>query len=198
MPAEVEPVVICTGTHRPESNRSRSARAAVSACPCAGPALCSTPVARDGHEQGMAIFQDFLKSRGLKLTSQRSVLARKVFNTEKYFSAEELLEDSRREKRPISKATVYRTLALLEESTLINSIDFQRGHKFYEHARATGAPLQHVVCVECLAVVEFAEPALEALHERVARRLGFRAVSYAYKIYGVCAACAARGKGPTT
>lgn len=148
------------------------------------------------HDQELAIFQEFLKSRGLKLTSQRNVLARKVFGTHKHFSAEELLEELRREKRPISKATVYRTLALLEESNLINSIDFQRGYKFYEHTHIIGHEHhEHIVCVECFKVVEFTDPDLETFHDRIARRLGFRVLSHTYKIFGVCATCAARGKG---
>src|SRR5438132_2169469 len=151
---------------------------------------------RGAHDQEIAIFQEFLKTRGLKLTSQRNVLARRVFDTHKHFSAEELLEELKREKRPISKATVYRTLALLEESNLINSIDFQRGYKFYEHTHVIGHEHhEHIVCVECFKVIEFTDPDLETFHDRIARRLGFRVVSHTYKIYGVCPACAARGKG---
>ena len=147
-----------------------------------------------GHDQEIAIFQDYLKTRGLKLTSQRSIIARKVFGTHKHFSAEELLENLKREKRAISKATVYRTLALLEESNLINSIYFQRGFKFYEHTAIIGHEHhEHIVCVECFKVVEFIEPELETFHERIAKKQGFRVVSHTYKIYGVCAACAAKG-----
>lgn len=54
---------------------------------------------------------------------------------------------------------------------------------------------EHIVCVECFKVIEFTDPDLETFHDRIARRLGFRVVSHTYKIYGVCAACAARGKG---
>jgi Fur family ferric uptake transcriptional regulator len=148
------------------------------------------------HDEEIATFQDFLKTRGLKLTSQRNILARKVFGTTRHFSAEDLLDELRREKRPISKATVYRTLSLLEASTLVDSIAYQRGNKLYAHAPAGGgARGQRVVCVACFKAVEFAEPALDALHESVARRHGFRAVAHAYRIYGVCDACAARGEG---
>lgn len=153
-------------------------------------------MAAEAHAQEIAIFQEFLKGRGLKLTSQRGIVARKVFGTHKHFSAEELIEDLRREKRPISKATVYRTLALLEESNLINSIDFQRGYKFYEHTHVIGHEHhEHIVCVECFKVVEFTDPDLETFHDRIARRLGFRVLSHTYKIYGVCAACAAKKHG---
>ncbi|HVY62152.1 MAG TPA: Fur family transcriptional regulator [Planctomycetota bacterium] len=148
-------------------------------------------------QKELAIFQEYLKTRGLKLTSQRNVIAKKVLGTHKHFSAEELLEDLKGEKRAISKATVYRTLALLEESNLINSIDFQRGYKFYEHTHLAGHEHhEHIVCIECFKVIEFTDPELETFHDRIARRHNFSVVSHTYKIFGVCPACAARGKGP--
>jgi Fur family ferric uptake transcriptional regulator len=148
-------------------------------------------------QKELAIFQEYLKTRGLKLTSQRNVIAKKVLGTHRHFSAEELLLDLRGEKRRISKATVYRTLALLEESNLINSIDFQRGYKFYEHTHLAGHEHhEHLVCIECFKVIEFTDPDLETFHDRIARRHGFQVVSHTYKIFGVCANCAARGRGP--
>ena len=42
----------------------------------------------EGHPQKeIAIFQEYLKTRGLKLTSQRNVIAKKVLGTHKHFSA---------------------------------------------------------------------------------------------------------------
>ena len=147
-------------------------------------------------QRELSIFQEYLKTRGLKLTSQRNVIAKKVLGTHKHFSAEELLEDLKGEKRHISKATVYRTLALLEESNLINSIDFQRGYKFYEHTCLAGHEHhEHLVCIECFKVIEFTDPELETFHDRIARKHGFQVASHTYKIFGVCASCAARGRG---
>ncbi|MFC1705980.1 Fur family transcriptional regulator [Planctomycetota bacterium] len=147
----------------------------------------------DGQPEEVAIFHEFLKRRGLKLTAQRSGIARKVFGTRQHFSAEELVEVLRSEKRPISKATVYRTLALLEEAHLINSIDFQRGYKFYEHTHLTGHDHhEHIVCVECYRILEFRDPDLESIHERIGRTLGFKVISHTYKIFGLCPACQQR------
>jgi Fur family ferric uptake transcriptional regulator len=150
------------------------------------------------HTREIAIFEEYLRKRGLKLTLQRSTLARKVFDTARHFSAEELLEELSREKKRISKATLYRTLALLEEANLITSIDFGRGFKFYEHAHAIGHEHhEHLVCIECFKIVEFMNPELETFHERIARSHGFRVLSHTYKIYGICSACAAKKAAPS-
>ncbi len=145
----------------------------------------STPHARE-----LGILEEYLRRRGQKLTLQRAVVARKVFGTARHFSAEELLEELRRESKKTSKATLYRTLALLEEAGLITSIDFGRGFKFYEHTHAIGHEHhEHLVCIECFKIVEFTNPELETFHERIARSHGFHVLSHTYKIFGVCAAC---------
>jgi len=138
-------------------------------------------------------FRKHLRRRGLKLTSQRATVAREVFGTLQHFSAEELLDSLRQRTRAISKATVYRTLLLLEEARLITSIDFQRGYKLYERTHLAGHEHhEHVLCLGCDKIVEFQDPELETFHERIAKRLGFRVVSHTYKIFGLCEACDAK------
>lgn len=144
----------------------------------------------------VAIFQAYLKQRGLKLTAQRNVIARKVLSTHRHFSAEELIEALRSERRATSKATVYRTLALLEEASLLNSIDFQQGYKFYEHTHLAGHDHhEHLMCVECQKILEFRDDELETFHERIAGRHGFQVVSHTYKIFGVCPECQKKAIG---
>lgn len=144
-------------------------------------------------EDQVVRFRDHLRRRGLKLTSQRDTIAREVFGTLHHFSAEELLDHLRHHSRAISKATVYRTLFLLEEARLITSIDFQRGYKLYEHTHVAGHEHhEHLLCLGCDKIVEFQDPELETFHERIAKRLGFRVVSHTYKIFGLCPTCRAR------
>lgn len=144
-------------------------------------------------QERIALFKAYLKERGLKLTAQRGIIAKKVFSTRRHFSAEELLQELRAERRAVSKATVYRTLALLQESDLLSSIDFERGYSFYEPTRLEGHErLEHIVCVECHKMIEFRDPELETFPARIAARLGFEALSHSYKIFGRCSECRRR------
>src|SRR5204862_7578472 len=77
-------------------------------------------------------FIDFLDQKNLRLTSQRQAIIDSVFSTEEHFTAEQLLEWSRRRDKSVSRATVYRTLPLLTESRLVREIDFGKAHKFYD------------------------------------------------------------------
>ena len=61
-------------------------------------------------------FMEFLEQKSLRLTSQRQAIIDSVFSTEEHFTAEQLLEWSRKRDRSVSRATVYRTLPLLTQS----------------------------------------------------------------------------------
>jgi Fur family ferric uptake transcriptional regulator len=138
-------------------------------------------------------FREFLKERGLKLTQQRLTILQRALDIDKHFSAEELYEELRGENRRISKATVYRTLALLVEAQFLDTHDFERGHTVYERAAHGKAHHDHLLCVACDSVYEFHNDEIERLQEEVAQRFDFSMVSHTHQIYGICGRCRRQG-----
>lgn len=137
-------------------------------------------------------FRQFLKKKDLKLTAQRNIIFQRILREEKHFSAEELFDSLKREKRSISKATIYRTLQLLVEARLLDQVDFDRGFKLYE--RTLGHKHHdHLICVECNRVVEFHDEHLETVQSEVVSRYDFNMISHTHKIYGICSDCQGRG-----
>ena len=63
-----------------------------------------------GEEQ---VFGNYLKARGLKFTPARRQLLRAIVSIHDHFTAEQLLDRLRHTGIPASKATVYRTLAVM-------------------------------------------------------------------------------------
>ncbi|MGE0709192.1 MAG: Fur family transcriptional regulator [Planctomycetota bacterium] len=141
-------------------------------------------------------FRDFLKDRGLKLTQQRLTILERALGSERHFSAEELSDQVRGEEQRISKATVYRTLALLVEAGMLDTHDFERGHTVYERAAHGKAHHDHLICVACDSVFEFHNEEIERLQLQVASRFDFAMVSHTHQIYGVCGRCRAKGVRP--
>jgi choline dehydrogenase-like flavoprotein len=69
-------------------------------------------------------FELYLRSRSLKLTSQRRRIFDRSFDTHAHFSAEEMYGWLVEEPGPrVSRATVYRTLALLVEGRFVQALD---------------------------------------------------------------------------
>src|SRR3989454_4027884 len=118
-------------------------------------------------------FMEFLDRKTLRLTSQRQAIIDSVFSTEEHFTAEQLLEWSRRRDRSVSRATVYRTLPLLTESGLVREMDFGKDHKFYDPNYAEHPHHNHIICQDCEKIVEFDSDKIERLENEISHRLGF-------------------------
>ena len=64
-------------------------------------------------------FKEFLSSKGLRVTNQRLAIFDAAYQNEDHFTAEELLNGARSIDDTVSRATVYRALPILTESSLI-------------------------------------------------------------------------------
>ena len=121
--------------------------------------------------------------KGLKMTGQRRVVAQVLSDADDHPDVEEVYRRASLIDERISLATVYRTLRLFEDSAIIQSHDFGGGRARYEAAESDEHH-DHLIDVDTGEVVEFYDEELEALQERIARRLGFRLVDHRMELYG--------------
>jgi Fur family ferric uptake transcriptional regulator len=120
--------------------------------------------------------------RGLKMTGQRRVIARVLSDAADHPDVEELYRRASAHDGRISIATVYRTVRLLEEQGILERRDFGGGRSRYEpseHGRH-----HHLIDVDTGRVIEFEDPAHEALLRAIAARLGFEVVSMRLEVFG--------------
>jgi Fur family ferric uptake transcriptional regulator len=138
-------------------------------------------------------FEEFLRSSSLKLTPQRRRILDCVFATHKHFTADELYgwlrEQSGGEDHRVSRATVYRTLDLLQRGGFIESLDTGSSELRYEHTLGHEHH-DHMVCLECGRIEEFHEDRIEELQAEAARSKGFHIVRHLHRLSGVCRSCA--------
>ena len=134
-------------------------------------------------------FEEYLRSKSLKFTSQRDRIFELAFETHQHFTADTLhawLKEQ--DGPPVSRATVYRTLHLLEEGGFIESLDTGRGELVYEHVLGH-AHHDHLVCVGCGKIEEFRSEEIERLQEQAAQSRGFVLTSHTLRLEGYCRAC---------
>lgn len=84
-------------------------------------------------------------------------------------------------------ATVYRTLALLEDSDMVTSLSFGAQGKKYE----LGAKEHHdhMICTTCGDITEFVDEEIENRQDSIAHELGFEISDHSMQIYGICKNC---------
>ena len=131
-------------------------------------------------------FMDFLAQKNLRVTAQRQAIVDTVLNTKQHFTAEQLLEWSRRRDKSVSRATVYRTLPLLTEGGLVREMDFGKDYKFYDPNYMEHPNHNHIICNDCEKIVEFESDKIEKLECEITQRLGFSIKAQRLQITGSC------------
>ncbi len=132
-----------------------------------------------------------MEKRGLRSTDQRRLIVETFFKAPNHISIEELLVQVRTQDPRVGYATVYRTLKLLTECGVAFERKFGDGLTRYELADEESHH-DHLICVECGKIVEFEEPKIEDLQEKIASRYGFALKSHKHEMYGTCAECQAK------
>ncbi len=126
---------------------------------------------------------DRLEARGLRLTEQRRVIAEVLSESHDHPDVEELHARAQARDERISLATVYRTVKLFEEAGLLDKLEFGDGRARYEDADREHH--DHLIDMRSGEVIEFVDPDIEALQERIAERLGYRLMGHKLELYGV-------------
>ncbi len=120
---------------------------------------------------------------GLRLTEQRRVIAAVLEEAEDHPDVEELHQRASRIDPRISIATVYRTVKLFEEAGILEKHEFGDGRARYEPADREHH--DHLIDLTTGDVIEFVDPEIEALQERIAQKLGYRLKGHRLELYGV-------------
>jgi len=141
------------------------------------------------HAQLKSI-EEYMRSRGLKLTAPRRRVVEKLLAVKGHVAADDLIDQLRKDKTPVSKATVYRTLALVSQSGLIDGHDFDKGKRLYE-PMVGRAHHDHMYCIACGKVIEFEDDGIERIQDEIVRRYRFTPVYHSHKIFGYCSGCKA-------
>jgi Fur family ferric uptake transcriptional regulator len=140
------------------------------------------------HDTIRKNFETYLKTKKLRLTPQRAEIFERAFATHEHFTAETFLGWLKADGSRASRATLYRTLALLVEGGFLEELDVGTGESWYEHVLGHKHH-DHLICIACGRIEEFTEPRIEVLQEEVARTHGFTLKSHDLRLLGTCRRC---------
>ncbi|MBM4283779.1 MAG: transcriptional repressor [Deltaproteobacteria bacterium] len=138
----------------------------------------------------LEIFREYIRQRGLRRTPEREEILQQIFETHEHFDVDGLYLRLKQKGAKVSKASIYRALRLFLDCGLIREVDFSDGHWHYEYIYGHG-PHCHLRCLSCGQIVEFEEPGLPLLQERLARQYGYRIADLQLEVKGYCSPCQA-------
>ncbi|MGG7644149.1 Fur family transcriptional regulator [Rhodovulum sp. YNF3179] len=126
---------------------------------------------------------DRCEAKGLRMTDQRRTIARALQDAPAHSDVEELYALASERDPKISLATVYRTVKLFEEAGILEKVEFGDGRARYEDAEREHH--DHLIDMTTGEVIEFVDPEIEELQEKIAERLGYRLKGHKLELYGV-------------
>ena len=123
------------------------------------------------------------ETAALRMTGQRRVIAQVLENSNDHPDVEELYKRASQIDDKISIATVYRTVKLFEEYNILDKHEFGDGRARYESADRDHH--DHLIDLETGNVIEFIDPDIEELQEKIAKKLGYSLKGHRLELYGV-------------
>ncbi|MFV2053022.1 Fur family transcriptional regulator [Aliiroseovarius sp. YM-037] len=123
------------------------------------------------------------EAKGLRMTEQRKVIAQVLQSADDHPDVEEVFTRAAALDPKISIATVYRTVKLFEEAGILDKLEFGDGRARYEAADRDHH--DHLIDMNSGEVIEFVDPEIEELQDRIAQKLGYRLIGHRLELYGV-------------
>ncbi len=127
-----------------------------------------------------------------RVTAQRTLLLELLRQSGGHVDADELYRRARKKNSRISLSTVYRNLQLFKKLGLVEEHHFDEEHHHYEVK--SGTAHQHLLCINCGKVVEFACPVSWKLREDIGKQYDFDITGVEVRVTGLCSSCHTKEK----
>jgi Fur family peroxide stress response transcriptional regulator len=148
-------------------------------------------ISKQEIERRMSRFNEVCRNSGVKLTHQRMEIFREVAQTGDHPEAESVYKGVRERMPTISLDTVYRTLWLLRDLGLINTLGPPRERTRFD---ANLSHHHHFVCIRCGLTRDFYSDELDELKlPESVKNFGY-VETMQVEVKGVCRKCAVGGK----
>jgi Fur family ferric uptake transcriptional regulator len=144
---------------------------------------------RQSVEEAWPLFVEFLKKKEARVTQARKIVLTQVFMRHDHFCADDLAAELSSGQNHVSRGTVYRTLALMEEAGLVRVIRDTDVHAHYEHT-FNHPHHEHMICDKCGEFIEFCDEHIMELLTQACAEKGFAERTHRIVVFGTCSACA--------
>ena len=131
--------------------------------------------------------QEFIFDSYHKKTQQRTFILNELEKQKGHFTLEEFTAMVQKTNKTIGNITIYRTLKLLTEKGILETIELPDGTKKFEIKKGHH---DHLICNKCGAIIDFNNKELEDLQERIVENMDLELEGHEMKLFTKkCAKC---------
>jgi len=131
-----------------------------------------------------AVFRRRLKAEGAKYTPERAQILDVIIRIDGFFEVETILERLREGEQRVSKATVYRTIKLLQDAGLVQRVPVEGDQAQYMLVYGK-SPTDLLIRMDTGQAFTIEVPELEAIRERICAERGLRAEGHRLQIFAM-------------
>ncbi|MFA4015432.1 MAG: hypothetical protein RUDDFDWM_000515 [Candidatus Fervidibacterota bacterium] len=141
---------------------------------------------RGKKEEKFAKVCSLLREHGVRITNVRKAVVKELLNGKQHRHVEELCR--KLASKGVSRASVYRTLSLLEHVGFVSKVLYGERHSHFEFL-SIGEHHDHLICIRCGRIVEFKSSQIERLQKEIAKKHSFELKGHVLEIRGICPQC---------